>query len=87
MNLVGHHPGWDYDLTDPLVVDAPIDYVLSELEDRRTDENGDGDRFLIDLAPDFWYKADVSGGAPTRSQYPTAASTGCCSTSPTRRRS
>ncbi len=68
VDLVGRHPGWDYELTDPLVVDAPIDHVLSEFEDRGTE--GAGDRFLIGLAPDFWHKADVSGGAPYSLEVP-----------------
>jgi hypothetical protein len=35
VNLVGSHPDWHYDYADPLVVEAPVDYVLSEYENWR----------------------------------------------------
>ncbi|MEW6153989.1 MAG: hypothetical protein AB1673_08395 [Actinomycetota bacterium] len=30
VNFVGRHPQWGYEYHDPLVVDAPVDFVLSE---------------------------------------------------------
>lgn len=72
VNLNGHHPEWDYDYPDPLVVEAPIEYVLSEYElwvaDRGTEWERAG--FEIDLAPDYLHKANVSGGAPYEMAVP-----------------
>ena len=66
MNLVGKHPEWDYDYADPLVVMAPPDYIRSEYESWQDDRGTEWDRgaFVVDLAPDYLHKANVSGGAP-----------------------
>lgn len=66
-NFVGEHPAWRYEYADPLVVTAPTDYVLSEYEDwEEADRDSEWDRgpFVVDLAPDYLHKADVSGGSP-----------------------
>jgi hypothetical protein len=67
VNLVGGHPGWDFDYLDQLVVEAPVDFILSEFEDWDHDRGTDWDRgslFELPIAPDYLHKADVSGGAP-----------------------
>jgi hypothetical protein len=66
VNFVGEHPGWDYDSPDPLVVDAPVDFVLSEYADWQADKGTAWDRggFTVDLAPDDLHKAGISGGPP-----------------------
>ena len=55
VNLNGLHPEWTFEYPDPLVVDAPLEYVRSEYErwsaDRGT-EWEDGSTFEIPLAPD-----------------------------------
>ena len=72
VNLVGSHPEWEYAYDDALVVDAPIDYVSSEYElweaDRGTER--ERSRFVIDLAPDYLHKANVSGGVPYGVEVP-----------------
>ena len=66
VNLVGSNPDWQYELTDPLVVNAPLEFVDSEydawLEDRGTE--WDQGPFRVDIAPDYLHKANISGGAP-----------------------
>jgi hypothetical protein len=62
INLVGSHPDWQYALSDPLVVDAPIDFVQSWESDRGTE--WDQGPFTIGIAPDDLHKANISGGPP-----------------------
>jgi hypothetical protein len=66
VDLVGSFQGWSYRYTDPLVVEAPIDYVLAEHAEWEYEHENepDRDRFVIDLAPDWLHKANVSGGGP-----------------------
>jgi hypothetical protein len=66
VNLMGEHPAWDYDYTDPLVVEAPVDYIESEFDEWEADRNSEWNRgaFTVDLAPDYMHKANVSGGPP-----------------------
>ncbi|HEX4705172.1 MAG TPA: hypothetical protein VH352_23795 [Pseudonocardiaceae bacterium] len=66
VNLAGTHPAWDFEFTDGLVVEAPVDYILLEHETWAADHGSEWDRgpFTIDLAPDALHKADVSGGPP-----------------------
>lgn len=75
VDLVGHHPDWDHDLTDPLVVKAPIESIQSEhdlwLQDRGT--TWDQGPFRIDFAPDALHKANISGGAPYALAVPNAS--------------
>jgi hypothetical protein len=61
VNLDGRHPDWELDYPDPLVVEAPIDYIREEYRDWR--ESGPAE-FELALAPDALHKADVSGGPP-----------------------
>lgn len=66
VNLSGSHPDWDFEFTDALVVEAPVDYLLLEHETWAADRGSEWDRgpFLIDLAPDALQKQGVSGGPP-----------------------
>lgn len=74
VDLVGRHPLWGHDLTDPLVVNAPIEFVISEhdgwLHDRGTE--WDQGPFRIDIAPDYLHKANISGGASYAIAVPNA---------------
>lgn len=66
VSLTGHHPDWRCDYTDPLVVDAPPEYVESELEQWEQDRESGwaGARpFEIHFSPDLLHKANVSGGS------------------------
>lgn len=66
VNLMGRPPeGW-CPYPDPLVVQAPVNYVLGEREAWELDRGTEWDRgpFVIDLAPDYLHKGNVSGGAP-----------------------
>lgn len=67
VNLVGAHPAWPNDELDPLVVDAPIEFIRSEFHEwqevRGTAWSQDR-AFTIDIAPDRLHKADISGGPP-----------------------
>lgn len=75
LSLIGRHPAWNYDYSDPLVVDAPVDYVLSEFGNWQTDRGTQYDQgeFTIDLSPDYLHKANVSGGAPYSMAVPNPA--------------
>lgn len=65
VNLTGRCGQWGVEYSDPLVVDAPFDYVLWEFEQWEQDRGTEWDPgpFTIDLAPDRLQKANVSGGA------------------------
>jgi hypothetical protein len=59
VNLCGGHPAWrGCDYPDPLVVGPPA-HALPELADYLEEPDGP---FLIPIAPDFFHKANVSGG-------------------------
>lgn len=76
VNFVGSHPRWAFDYPDPLVVEAPIDYILSEHQewiDGKGTEWDRGSAFEIPLAPDYLHKANVSGGMPYSMTVPTDA--------------
>jgi hypothetical protein len=67
VNLNGTHPEWNFDYPDPLVVDAPVEFIRSEYEAWTADRGTEWDRgttFEVPLAPDYLHKANVSGGAP-----------------------
>ena len=66
VNLMGRHPDWRFEYTDPLVVEAPVAHIESEYELWDAERGTEWDRgpFVVDLAPDFLHKANVSGGAP-----------------------
>jgi hypothetical protein len=72
VNLAGRHPRWEYEYHDPLVVDAPVDFVLTEYdawEEVRGTEWDEGP-FTVDLAPDYLHKANYSGGPPYALEVP-----------------
>ncbi|AHH95587.1 hypothetical protein GCM10010174_78510 [Kutzneria viridogrisea] len=66
VDLTGGHPDWELELTDALVVDAPIEFVLDDRADWESDRGTEWDRgtFTIDFAPDLRHKAGISGGPP-----------------------
>jgi hypothetical protein len=74
VNLMGSHPSWEFEYTDPLVVEAPVEYVLSEFDAWNEDRGTEWDQgaFTVDLAPDYLHKADVSGGPPYGMAVPNA---------------
>jgi hypothetical protein len=72
VNLAGSFPDETYRYTDPLVVDAPVEFVTSEFEEWEANRGTawDTGRFTIDLAPDWLHKANVSGGGPYAVEIP-----------------
>jgi hypothetical protein len=75
VDLTGRHPAWEFEYPDPLVVDAPVDYILSEFEAFEHDRGTEWDRgslFEIPIAPDYLHKANISGGAPYSLAVPNA---------------
>ena len=67
VNLNGRHPAWSFAYPDPLVVEAPVDFIRSEFEAWSHDlgtEWARGTIFEVPLAPDYLHKANVSGGGP-----------------------
>ena len=67
VNLNGAHPDWAFEYPDPLVVDAPSEYIRSEYEAWSADRGTEWDRgaaFEVPIAPDYLHKANVSGGIP-----------------------
>jgi hypothetical protein len=67
-----HRKYREYRYPDPLVVDAPIEFVLAERVDWEMERGTEWDRgsFTIDLAPDWLHKANVSGGGPYAMEVP-----------------
>jgi len=51
---------------DPLVVEAPTDYLLGQAHVWRKDQGTEWDQgdFEVGFSPDYLHKANVSGGAP-----------------------
>lgn len=75
VNLNGRHPAWTFKYPDPLVVQAPVDYLMSEFEEWEEDRGTEWDQgpvFEVPIAPDYLHKADVSGGAPYSLAVPNA---------------
>jgi hypothetical protein len=74
VDWMGYHPLWP-PYSDPLVVD-PIEAARSEYEDWHYAVN-EGDveagQFGIPIAPDYFHKDNVSGGAPYTILVPNAA--------------
>ncbi|CAN5519773.1 hypothetical protein BH10ACT3_BH10ACT3_15770 [soil metagenome] len=66
VNLMGSPPAEWCEYPDPLVVQAPVDYVLGERNVWESDRGTEWDRgpFVIDFSPDYLHKADISGGSP-----------------------
>ena len=79
VSLNGRHEGWSFDYPDPLVVDAPTDFIASE-HDVWQDELGTEWElrpvFEIGLAPDYLHKANVSGGPPYGVEVPNEGADG-----------
>lgn len=76
VNLNGTLPSWDLYAPDPLVIETPIDYWLSEYELWQEDMGTEWERpgpFILELAPDRLHKADISGGAPYGMAVPNSA--------------
>jgi hypothetical protein len=76
IDLNGSHPRWTFDYPDPFVVECFPGHVVPE--HRQWSEDGwfekmGRDGFPVALAPDFFHKADVSGGAPYEIELPDAA--------------
>ena len=68
VNFIGEHPSWQRDLyTDPFYI-SDFDYLLSRAEDYASDPETKAwfdecyGAFAIELSPDYYHKADVSGG-------------------------
>lgn len=68
VNLIGEHPQWECDgFPDPLYV-SDFDYLLSRAREYATDPETREwfddcyGSFIVELAPDAYHKADVSGG-------------------------
>ena len=67
VNLIGTHPEWHFEYSDPLVVECAIDGVVEDYEYRKKMgwfALAGTDRLPLYLAPDYLHKADISGGAP-----------------------
>lgn len=66
VDLTGSHPDWDFEYTDPLVLNTPLDYLAGEFEIWEADRGTEWDMgaFAVELGPDMLHKADVSGGTP-----------------------
>jgi hypothetical protein len=79
VNLNGRHSAWSFEYPDPLVVDAPVDYIRSEFEAWAEDRGTEWDRgtvFEVPIAPDYLHKANVSGGMPYGIAVPNLAADG-----------
>lgn len=67
VDFSGRHPNWNgCEYPDPLVV-FPPSYALYELDEYLADKearDAEGLPFAIPLAPDYFHKANVSGGLP-----------------------
>jgi hypothetical protein len=65
VDLCGAHPGWaGCEYPDPLVI-APPSFAVGELEDflaDREERQRHQYPYVVPIAPDFYHKADVSGG-------------------------
>jgi len=66
VDLTGSHPDWDFEYTDPLVLNTPLDYLAGEFEIWEAEQGTEWDMgaFVVELGPDMLHKADVSGGTP-----------------------
>jgi hypothetical protein len=59
VNLNGRHRVWSFEYPDPLVVEAPVEYIRSEYEAWVSDRGTRCDRgtmFEVPLAPDYLHK-------------------------------
>ncbi len=76
VNLMGIHPLWPDIYLDPLVV-THIEVAPSEIEDWQASVADIGSEkagpLTISVAPDYYHKADVSGGGPYQIEMPCVA--------------
>ncbi len=76
VDFIGFHKLWSGIYTDPLVISS-VEYALEECRDwqYQVSENGPDEvgPYEAELAPDFYHKDNVSGGAPYGIELPNAA--------------
>jgi hypothetical protein len=69
VDLTGYHPEWTVEYPDPLVIsDLDIEALADEYEGWESED--DGTKFRLAVAPDFYHKANVSGGSPYAFELP-----------------
>lgn len=73
VDLSGSQPEWRFDYMDPLIFEAPVEWVVSDHAERHGDEWTRGEPFTLDFSPDYLHKANVSGGAPYGLELPNEA--------------
>jgi hypothetical protein len=76
INLNGSHPQWTFDYPDPFSVEYFTGHAVPEYRQWKEDgwfEKMGRDGFPVALAPDYFHKADVSGGAPYEIELPDAS--------------
>jgi hypothetical protein len=76
VDLTGFQAQWGDLYTDPIVI-YPIEVAFSEYQDWQEHVTDVGQEevgpFCIPIAPDFYHKNNVSGGAPYQIEMPCAA--------------
>ena len=76
VDFIGYHKLWPGIYLDPLVI-GPIEYALGECQDWQDQVSEDGldevGPYEVDVAPDFYHKANESGGGPYQIELPNAA--------------
>lgn len=73
IDLNGTHPRWTFDYSDPFCVEYPTNSTIPEHRAWRESDwfaKMGLDGFPIALAPDYFHKADVSGGPPYGIELP-----------------
>lgn len=85
IDLRGRHPDWPFGYADPLVLDAPLEYVLAWLAEWV--EDADARPFTLDIGPDFLRKAHPDRGGHYFMALPNSAVDGLLLGESTRRRS
>ena len=69
VDLMGFHPDWTVEYPDPLVVSRlDQDGIADEYDGWQMED--DGTKFRLSVAPDFFHKANVSGGPPYGFELP-----------------
>ena len=72
VDFSGFHPEWDSEYPDPLVVSCPgAPYVDELYSEWKMEESGE--LFRLEFAPDFYHKANVSGGGPYSIELPNSS--------------
>lgn len=76
VDLSGHHPEWqEPGYLDQLVI-FPSTYALYELDeylDDKEDRDENNEPYTVPVAPDYFHKANVSGGLPYSIAVPAVA--------------